>query len=547
MSVVPKVRITFLAAFAALALAAPAQAATPFNIGTGTDADVVIDAAGNGHFAWVEGATVRYCRVPRGATACSVAKTLAMPAAAISSVTNQGPARVVNPVTNRIAIVFEASGGAEQGIYVWNSTDNGATFVPAAGTNPRKIGTTHLGLGQFGGRLVDGPNGSAPFVSNAVQSGNDPIYQRMSLNGPAATVEARFGPEGFTPAQDSPVGLAGATPVIVYNNDNTIFLRRYTGATGSNTPDTNENDKTKWSARTTIAGATGDLPRLATGSAGLRLGWRSTTKKLMTMSWNGSGFSSPVQVSAANSDIDSPNFFAKPGIARYTATWRDLGYGDEIDLRYSTSTNGTTWSPSAPIARGNTANNGFTQQKAAAAADGQGFAVWNGVGGAVTVVPLEAIAEQTPPGGSGTPPGGTPPGQTPPAGGGSGGGLPPGTPTVAPQAVVSQVTVGNEVIQFFGPKSCVVPGQKVKLRVTSKRKKKLAGSRGRSKIKVATFFVDKTKKKDKKKAFAKSFTTENFPPGSTHKVGAGLQLKQLSGKKKSYKKNLKGSFPMCTT
>jgi hypothetical protein len=546
MTAVPIVRLLILTAAAALLIAAPASAATPFNIGTGTDADVVVDSAGNGHFAWVQGETLHYCRVARGASACNATATPAFPAH--SSAASQGPARIVNPSASRIAIIFEVAGGADPGIYEWNSVNNGATFVPAAGTNPRKIGTAHLSPGQYGGRLVDGPNNAAnPYVSSAVLSGNDPVFQRMNLAGPASTVEARFDSESPIPAQDVPVGLAGLTPVIAYNSDNNIFFRSYTGATGSATPDTKENVKANWSdPRKTIAGAAGKLPRLATGSSGLRLGWKSTDNKLMTMSWNGSGFSGAVQVSGANGVVDLPNLYAKPGIARYTATWIDSGYGDELDLRYATSTNGTTWGASAPIARGNAANNGFTRQKAAAAADGQGFAVWDGAAGAVTVVPLEAIAEQQAPAGGGNPPSGgnTPPGPTPPAGGGSG--LPPGTPVVAPQAPVSHTTVGNEVITFFGPKSCVIPGQKVKLRVTSKRKKKLAGNKGRSKILVATFFLDKTKKKDKKKAFSQSFVTDTFAPGSVHKVGAKLSLKRLSGNKKKYAKSLKGLTTMCT-
>jgi hypothetical protein len=544
MTAVPNVRLLILTALAvALTLAAPADAATPFNVGTGTDADVVVDSAGNGHFAWVQGETLHYCRVARGATTCNASSTPAFPAH--SSAAGQGPARIVNPAANRIDIVFEVAGGANPGIWEWESVNNGTTFV-AGGSNPRKIGTAHLSPGQYGGRLVDGPNnGANPYVSSAVLSGNDPVFQRMNLAGPASTVEARFDSESPIPAQDVPVGLAGLTPVIAYNSDNTIFFRSYTGATGSATPDTKENVKANWSdPRTTIAGASGKLPRLATGSSGLRLGWKSTDNKLMTMSWNGSGFSGPVQVSASNSVVDLPNLYAKPGIARYTATWIDSGYGDQLDLRYATSTNGTTWGASAPIARGNAANNGFTRQKAAAAADGQGFAVWDGAGGAVTVVPLEAIAEQEAPAGGGNPPpgGGTP---TPPGSGGPPA-LPPGTPATAPQAAVSHTTVGNEVITFFGPKSCVIPGQKVKLRVTSKRKKKLAGNKGRSKILVATFFVDTTKKKDKKKAFSQSFVTDTFAAGSVHKVGAKLSLKRLSGNKKKYAKSLKGLTTMCT-
>src|SRR5215213_4324279 len=101
------------AALLAVLCAAPAHAATPFNIGSGKDPDVVVDPAGNGHFAWIDGQSVHYCRVPRGASACNASATLALPAH--NAVANQGPARIVRVASNRIDVVFQVSGGTNDG------------------------------------------------------------------------------------------------------------------------------------------------------------------------------------------------------------------------------------------------------------------------------------------------------------------------------------------------------------------------------------------------------------------------------------------------
>src|SRR4051812_17831215 len=224
--------------------AAPAHAATPFNIGSGKDADVLVDSAGNGHFAWIDGETVRYCRVPRGATACSTTSALALPAHSSAAV--QGPVRIVRPISNGIVVIAQVAGAGNDGAWAYNSTNNGSTFP----NPPTKIGTLGLTPGQFGGRLALGP-GPAAVSDAALCCGDKPGYQRMPLTrGPASFPGAdlcwgnkrgyrrmplKGGPPpvtasfsaAFLPDIDVVTGLAGNPPLAASPEGATIFYRQY--------------------------------------------------------------------------------------------------------------------------------------------------------------------------------------------------------------------------------------------------------------------------------------------------------------------------------
>jgi hypothetical protein len=142
--------------------------------------------------------------------------------------------------------------------------------------------------------------------------------------------------------------------------------------------------------------------------------------------------------------------------------------------------------------------------------DGAGWVVFDGNSrtGEVTVLPLEAEASLNP------------------------------EPTAT-------ATVGDQEISFFGPTACVQPPEKVTLRVTSKRKKKLSPKK-RAKISIVVFSVDKTKKTDKKSAFKQAFSTAAMPRGTFHSVRAVVTLKPVKkGAFKPKKKTLKGKFNVC--
>lgn len=101
--------------------------------------------------------------------------------------------------------------------------------------------------------------------------------------------------------------------------------------------------------------------------------------------------------------------------------------------------------------------------------------------------------------------------------------------------------LGDQQVTFYYPKSCVTPGQSVRLQVKSKKKRKSKAPH--TTIKRVDFFLDALKKPDKKKPWEATFSTEGSPPGSTHKAAAKITYKQANGKKG--KKKVKKSFTLC--
>jgi hypothetical protein len=191
---------------------------------------------------------------------------------------------------------------------------------------------------------------------------------------------------------------------------------------------------------------------------------------------------------------------------RFTAAWVENGVNPN-EVRIATSTDGSNWGKAAPILRANSVDDLFHTQ-VATDPNGNGFAVFdnNSRTGNITVVPLEQLSTNDP---------------------------------------VQTTTVGDQELSFFAPNACVQPPEKVTLRVTSKRKKKLSPNR-RVKIASIVFSVDKTKKTDKKAAFKQAFSTADFPRGTFHQVRAVVTLKPVKkGAFKNKKKTLKGRFNVC--
>jgi hypothetical protein len=191
---------------------------------------------------------------------------------------------------------------------------------------------------------------------------------------------------------------------------------------------------------------------------------------------------------------------------RFTAAWVENGVVPN-EVRTASSTDGTNWGKAAAIFRSNVVDDLFNTQ-VATGSDGKGFAVFdaNNRTGEITVLPLEPLSTNEP---------------------------------------TSTTTVGDQELSFFAPNACVQPPEKVTLRVTSKRKKKLSPNR-RAKISVVAFSVDRSKKTDKKAAFKQAFSTASFQRGSLHQVRAVVTLKPVKkGAFKNKKKTLKGRFNVC--
>lgn len=321
--------------------------------------------------------SLHYCQAPRGARSCSVSKTLTPPGEAAGNRSS-----TVFLSGTRIVIASSRAGSpAIEGTWLFSSTDGGQSF-----SGPRKIGTLDYGL--EGAAL--GP-GDAISGVNTVEG-----YQRMPLSGAL--------PETTNPGHFVDVGIFGGTaPVVVTPTSEDGSFARYKGAG-------DHNSAGNWTALTPILpepSALGQI-NLAGGPQGLVLLHRTAdTAALIARKFTGSAFGPDVVVSEAGAPGGN-DLFAQPVTGAFHAVWVA---GDLAELRWATSTNGTSWSGPYTLVRGGEAASPPYSLRVAAAPDGQGFVVWDhfGNGGAITVAPLEPLA-----GGPGTPPPPPPPDITAP-------------------------------------------------------------------------------------------------------------------------------------
>jgi hypothetical protein len=506
--------------------ATPAHAATAFDVGAGSYPDVVTDENGNAHVAWLAGNVVRYCRIPKGATACAATASITPP----GNATAGRQIAIVNAGNSIIQIVNHrtTSPPANSGAYMMTSGSNGNSFgAPVL-----------VGVNELSGGAVPGPGTG---VSTVTEQGGSINYQRMPFPAISNPTVASF-PGGSPSEAPSVALLPSGRPLVAWDHGvaNDIVYRKYKAsapAPSGNGPPPPANVVGNWDPD--APAVQGRFPHVASGPNGLVLLYEAKSDfslravRLNTATETFTPPEGPQTITPGT--ISESDLSANRTSGHFHSVWRAPG-ANGTEIRYSKSDAGTSWSAPVPILRGVPSTPHL--QVSGAPDDSGWIAFENGTN--INVAPLEAIVDPPPGGGTPTP---NPGSGTPNPGSGNPN---PGTGTAPSNPIPGgQVTVGNEVIQLFGPTTCVVPGQKVKLRVTSKRKKKLAGNKGRSKITLATFYVDKVKKKDKKKAFQQSFKTDGFALGSKHKLGANLKLKQLSGKKKSYGKKLKGTFTMC--
>lgn len=111
-----------------LAVAAPASAATPIDLGPGRGPSVTVDPAGTAHILFGSAGGATYCRLPRNARACDV-RTF-MPLAESTD-----EARIFRRASDGALIavqtddLFRPSGGTGA-LWASYSVDNGATFSP---------------------------------------------------------------------------------------------------------------------------------------------------------------------------------------------------------------------------------------------------------------------------------------------------------------------------------------------------------------------------------------------------------------------------------
>jgi hypothetical protein len=481
-----RLRLLLLTAAIALIAAAPARAATTFDLGVGQHPDVSVDANGTGHFVWDvvnngSDDTTVYCQVPSGATACAKTQSFTFVKETIGR-----SSYVFTPSANRVVIV--SSRCCNEADIMVQSTDGGTTF-----SAPIQIGNT-----EFGSSAVFGPGES-------VFGGSISSWQAAALNGTTPDKRAMLN-TGFGIAEHGSGALAGNTVPVVAWDDGTNITSSFWNGTGD------INDAANWTGPTPVGA--GQEVRVAGGPSGLALlstGGTPAVHVLEARKFTGSGFGPPVSVSETGDPIFA-DLFANQTTGELVAAWVDNRSPNEWRIARSKD-GGTTWGSPVTLIRGDTADQQFNLQ-VADAADGKGFLVsdQNSNSGHILAAPLVPLADTS--GNAGTP------------------------------STVATTTVGGVEVSLIAPTQCVNPGDTITLRVTSKIKKKLSPTK-RVKITLAVFSVDKKTVKDKKAAFKGKFVTTGFAAGSKHPLKAVVTLKPVKGNGKAKKKTLKGTLTVC--
>jgi hypothetical protein len=468
-------------AAAALALAPAAQAAEPINLGNGSFPDVAVDSNGTTHIVWDV-----HDPPPAGdyIQYCQIPKG--------------GTACATGPQT-QLSSVAEAVG---RSTYVFAPTPDRIIIVSHRCCSPDATFayvSTNRGI-----NFADGVQIGNLDADDGVLGSDDAFYgvdtggrvQRMPIAGPGVTAQAMLNP-GFPVPTGSSIAFLppGNRPIKASADGDNTTVSSYKGAG-------EVNDAANWDGPTPITPA-GSEPHLASSAGSTVMIHRvgGAGGELHAVHLNGTA---PVATLSTADPIQAD--LAANANDRFTAAWVENGVTPN-EVRIATSTDGSNWGKAQPILRANSVDDLFHTQLAIGP-DGKGFAVFdnNNRTGNITAIPLEPLSDNEP---------------------------------------VQTATVGDQELSFFAPQACVQPPEKVTLRVTSKRKKKLSPNR-RVKIRSVVFSVDKTKKTDKKAAFKQAFSTANFARGTFHQVRAVVTLQPVKkGAFKDKKKTLKGRFNVC--
>jgi hypothetical protein len=476
--------IPALVAGACLAFAPAAGAATPFTIGNGNFPDVSVDSSGTAHIVWEQH--------DGGASGDNIGYC-------------QVPKGNTACAPGRQTSLDSVAEGIGRSSYVFAPTPERIVIVSHRCCTPDA--TIAYVSSNAGSSFAEGVTIGDLDAEDGVLGGDDAFYgvdtggrvQRMPLAGPQVKQQAILDAGFSVPTASSIAFFGGNRPVKASadGSNTTYSVFRGTG---------DPNDASNWDGPSPVTPPGGE-PHLASSSAGTAMIYRlgsSGGGELHALRLDASGPTATL----SDGDPIQADLTADPS-GRFTAAWVENGIVPN-EVRIATSSDGSNWSGATPILRGTRVDDLFHTQ-VATGSDGKGVAVFdaNSRTGDITVVPLEPAGSE----------GLNEPQQT--------------------------ATVGDQELSFFGPTECVQPPERVTLRVTSRRKRRLSPRR-RVKIASVVFSVDTIKKTDRKAAFRQSFSTAAFPRGSVHRVRAVVTLRPVvKGAFKNKMKTLKGRFNVC--
>ena len=381
------VRILLIAA-ACLVLPATAQAASPFTAGTGSEPTVAVGSDGSGHVAWEtdeEPVVVGYCRLSPGASACNHTQVLSFPGSAHAA----GRAQVFTPAANKVVIVAGCWNCPEvqDRVYRWVSIDNGENFT----------GPTPLGEDQGNGNSFGGFGTWLDSLSTFIAADSSRV---KAQNGATTGTGVEVASGGIFAYDSAVTRLPGTNKLVAATNDlETIKYGVYNGASLS-VPSIN--NAANWSTNLTLPSPEGDDSDTAlnSGPNGVYLTYSNFVPNnsrvgLRHFDPATNTFGAPTYIEGSDPiddpiDFGEPNSFQDPS-GRIHVLWESQ-YEDNR-LRYTVSdTSGNNFSTPATLA----ADENFLEPEIAAGADGQGFATWINLGGAIRIVPLDPYPESAP-------------------------------------------------------------------------------------------------------------------------------------------------------
>jgi hypothetical protein len=461
-----------------LAAAAPtARAAGSFPVGTGNKPQIAVDSAGTAYVVWNHAtsglaSSVQLCKVPRGATACAASVELTADQQSFS------PPYVFLPAPGTVEVISTRCCyvGPNQTL-LWTSTDGGASFG-----QPRLIGSL-----DPSGDAILGPGNAISAVTDTVTGSTS--YQRAPADGSAAaTSNATLTGDEY----GGTVGLFNGNPVVAFwdfssSQPNHVDFAAYKG---SGDP----NDTANWTPSTAVG--PGSSTRIASGPSGLFLMYQDGQpgqEHYYVRKYTGSGFGAPVDISGQETGYVN-DFFEDPS-GRLHAVWRN----NPGAVRYTTSTDGTTWAP-VQTQDDEGASGGPYALQEAEAADGRGWVAFdaNAGDGQIRLAPIA-------------------PAQT------------------------HAVSVGTDVITLQTPGACVPPGTVTA--VLSVRSKK---PKGHVVVKIGkvVFSVDgKARKTVTHAPYRAVIRLTGLKPGSKHRLQARAQIRVHHGPKRF--KSLVNAFSIC--
>ena len=228
--------------------------------------DIAVDDIGRAHIVWDDAGpdpdVVRYCRLARGAGACTDPETFSTTPTVI-----QGRPHVFAPSSNEVIVLYKRCCGGSDGTRELYSSDNGANFIAESiiGTDPN-FAVSEAIFGPAPGysytSLAENITGGARVQSTAFGS-----TTAASANlGTASSAEGAIGVD------------AGGRPVAVYQLQTTPWRLTWRKLMNSATVSRdNINNLANWTAAATISDDRIDAstgPALASGSSGLFLFWQ---------------------------------------------------------------------------------------------------------------------------------------------------------------------------------------------------------------------------------------------------------------------------------